>query len=313
MLNISTEVLYYITNKFHPDKQKLIFQSFGLLEAFGLKYYEDKYINLVSKEDTIEDNEKMDKFIHALESDIREIITDHYITLTEQDVELYYLNEIAQGILLLCSLEDYALVLHVLSGDSTPRDKFIALISKYSLLAEYTLYETILDVSEVLIDSLSQLATDKSKNQDTTSIETKYLETLQEFFSFIERTDCIGIRLYNEGYVNLSFSEVLKFIPTDISLYLEPIVTTSIAKASLDILSLLMLGNDSYELPLLQLQKHIQTLIHDTTAITAITTTITDMLTDFKTHLDVVHQTKQQQEQDHAHQASVLKISSTNN
>lgn len=313
MLNISSEVLYYIVNKFHTDKQTVIFQSFGLLEAFNLKYYEDKYINLISKEDTIDDNEKMDKFIQFLEDDIREIITDHYITLTQEDIDLYTLNEIAQGILLLCSLEDYTLVNYILSGDNTPRDKFIALMAKYTLLTEYTLYETIIEVSDALIESLEKFSTDKSKNQDPNYIETKYLNTLQEFFKFIDNTDCIGLRLYSSGYIGLTFDEVLRLIPLDFSLYLEPIILSSKAKASLEILSLLMLGIDSYELPLLQLQKYTPILIHDTTIITTITTIITDMLTDFKTHLDVVNQTKQQQEQDHAHQASVLKISSTNN
>jgi hypothetical protein len=312
MLNISDEVMYYVTNKFHPDNQKFVLDSFGLLEAFGLKFYEDKYINLVSMQDTIDSIDKEDMFITSLENDIRSIIEDHYITLTKNHIDIYTLNEIAHAILLICSLEDYTLVQYVLSADRPARDMFITLVVMYSLLHEFTAMEAIQEVDDKLIQAIDKLAQDKSTEISQESIEQKYNNLVNSFFSFIQNTDCIGRRLYTGGYVNMNYQDLLDLIPMSIPDYIENNLTTNITQAALDILSLLMIAKDTQQYPLLELEKQIPYIVQDTTAITKITSIIKNMLNDFKDYLDVSTATKNHEEEN-ANQTSIPQSSPTKN
>ena len=66
MLNLSDSLYEYIEKIFSYEQQSTIFTSFNLLENFGLKFYEDKYINLLYKEYTISEETKQDTFLFSL-------------------------------------------------------------------------------------------------------------------------------------------------------------------------------------------------------------------------------------------------------
>jgi len=81
MLNLSEYTINYIAVTFQPEVKSIIYNGFSLLEAFGLKFYEDKFIDLIQREDTITSDTKKDMFILLLEEDLKSIISEHKIYL----------------------------------------------------------------------------------------------------------------------------------------------------------------------------------------------------------------------------------------
>lgn len=287
MLNISETLRYYIEVKFVTEVKSIIYECFNIMELFSLKYYEDKYLNLISKEDSIDDSDKLDNFILMLENDLRDIIKDHSVTLEEKHIDLFSLKEICHGLFIVSALEDYSLVEHILTSYINSRDIIIALLSHYSLLEEYVLKETIIEVDDSLINALMLLIKDKEQSFDESYLRQKHEKYLKWFFDFTEKTDSIGYTLYEKGYRQLKLIEICELIPYDLKAYLEGSAKTSVAKVALDILSILILAKDSYEMPLFIYQKDPTIFLNDNELISKVYNILMRILEDFNEYCTV--------------------------
>lgn len=289
MLNLSDLTLHYIENTYVDTLKNDIYQSFILLENFGLKFYEDKYLNLISKSDTISNDDKADIFIFELKTDIRSIIADHYIFLENNiEVSLNELNEIAHFLYIIQNLEDYELISYRLYAEDTPRNIVVDLIAYYSLLSKPRLLELIGSVELAFIKSLQAFIEDKT---DTiTSIEKKHLQHIRLFFKFINNTNCLGLRLFNDGYVRVTLEDIVNLSRIDIVNYIDDLILTNPAQAALDVLSILIICKDTYEIPLLkfkQLNYYFTSKLENVTKLEHI---IFKMLDDFNMFLEVEKQ-----------------------
>ena len=287
MLNISDTLKYYIEVKFTPEVKGVIYECFSVMELFSLKYYEDKYLNLIGKEDTIDVNDKLDNFILMLENDLRSIIEDHGITLEEKHIDLFSLKEICHGLFLISILEDYSLVEHILTSYLDSRGVVIELLKHYTLLEEYELKEMIIEVDDNLINALMLLIKDKIEVFDEDYLRQKHEKYLKWFFDFTEKTRSIGYLLYEKGYRQLSLMEICELIPYDLKSYLENKAKSSIAEVALDILSILILAKDSYEMPLFVFQKDPSVFINDTELVSRVYHILMRMLEDFNEYCTV--------------------------
>lgn len=289
MLNLSESTLHYIENTFIDIVKEDIYQSFTLLENFGLKFYEDKYIDLISKSDTISNDDKADNFTFMLKGDIRSIITDHCIYLDNNvEVKLNELNEIAHFLYIIQNLEDYELVSYRLHAQDTPKNIIVDLIAYYSLLTRSRLLEIVDVVEEILIKTLQMFIEDKTDN--ISSIESKHIKHIKLFFSFINNTDCLGLRFFNEGYVNITLEDIVNLINIDLTNYINELILTNSAQAALDVLSILIICKDTYEIPLLKFKQLNFYFTNKLENVTKLESIMFNMLNDFNMFLEVEKQ-----------------------
>lgn len=289
MLNLSELTLHYIENTFVDIVKDDIYQSFSLLENFGLKYYEDKYLDIISKSDTISNDDKADNFIFTIKEDIKSIISSHYIYLDSNvNVNLNELNEIAHFLYIIQNLEDYDLISYRLFAEDEPKNIIVDLIAHYTLLDRIRLLEIIDTVEVTLIKALQLFIEDRSKDEKV--IEHKYIKHINLFFKFIGDTECLGKKFYNDGFVNVTLEELISLCNVDISTYIDNLILTNAPQAALDTLSILIICKDTYEIPLLkfkQLNSYFTSKLENVTKLEFI---IFKMLTDFNTFLEVEKQ-----------------------
>lgn len=289
MVNLSELTIYYIGVTFQPELQKVIYSSFSILENFGKKFYEDKFIELIQREDSISSDTKRDSFITYLEEEVRTIVEEHYIQLNaESNITLNELNEIANFLYIIQNLEDYDLITYRLYASDSPRNILIDIIEHLTLISKPRLFEIISIVDDKIILSLQNFISDKQDKQE--SIDHKHLKHIRLFFSFIENTKCLGLTYFNECFTNITLKELLELSKIDIALHIDKIILLDKAQAALDCLSLLVLCKDSYELPLLKFKQNTSMFTSSLENVTKLESIILSLLNDFSMFLDVKKQ-----------------------
>lgn len=296
MLNLSELTAYYIAYNFQPELQKTIFNSFTILELFGINFYEDKYVDLIQREDTIDRDNKRDNFIQLLRQDIANVIREHYIYLDyDSEPELYELNEIANFLYMIQNREDYTEVSYRLHSDDSSRNIVIDLIEQLTTTSKVRLMEIIDHVEDTLVEALKGFT--ESRMTDTTpeQLNQTRLKYIQTFFNFIENTECLGLTLYQRGYTNLTLTELNDILTFSIASHIDNHLQYNTAQAALDTLSLLIVTKDDYDIPVLKFNKNTSIFTHKLENVTRLSHLILNMLNDFNMHLEATRQQEQVQ------------------
>lgn len=290
MLNLAEITIYYVNNTFQPELRKSIYDSFSLLESFGRKFYEDKLIDLIQREDDITSDTKRDMFIHTVQKEIEHIIKEHFIFLnTDISVTLNEMNEVANFLYIVQSLEDYSQVSYRLHAEDTARNIIVDLIDYLSLLDKPRIMEIIAHVEDHFIVSLKEFIKDK-EDSDTEKLDIKHLKYLRYFFMFIENTKCLGHTFFNEGYSSLTLHEFNELVSVNIGAYIDKTIMVNRGQAVLDCLSILLVCRDSYELPILKFKQNTNMFTHNLENTTKLEASMLSMLNDFNMFLEVKKQ-----------------------
>jgi hypothetical protein len=289
MLNLSELTLYYINVTFVPDIKKVIFNSFSLLENFGKKFYEDKLIELIQKEDSISSDTKQDTFMMLLTDEVKTIINEHSIFLNKDtNPSLDELNEIANFLYIIQSLEDYDIVSYRLHADDTPRNIIIDIIEHLTLLSKPRLMEMIEVVEPSFVEALKNFITDKQDKSE--NIDFQHLKQIRQFFKFIEETPCLGLTYFNISFINVNLVEFLSIANFNLDAHIDKLILTNSGQAALDCLSLLMLCKDSYELPMLKFKQNTSYFSSKLENITKLEAGMLHILNDFNVFLTAMKQ-----------------------
>jgi hypothetical protein len=285
MFKISVITLYYITYNISPEEHKDIFTSFSLLDNFGIDYYEDKYVNLINNTD-IGNDVKQGMIKNYLRSDVYSIIKDHGILVRdESESTLYDLNEIAHFLYILQKLEDYTLILHMLTSDASARTKMVNLIANYSIISVPRIYDIIGEVSDNFIDNLIKYI--EEKEQQSEGVDDKHIKHIKYFFEFIENTTCLGYKLYNAGYVGMTLIDLVNISKIDFAIAIDEVMKTNLAQAALDCLSILMICVDSYEVPVLRFKQNTHNFTNTLENVTKLEAMMLSIMNDFYMFLQV--------------------------
>jgi len=286
MLNIDEITNYFITVNYTEELKKQIYTSFSLFEQFGIQYYEDKYINLINRSDTIDNDTKRDTFILFLKQDLTAILNEHAIYLdNDQDVLLFDLNECVHFLYIIQNLEDYSLVSYIVHSNNPPKRIFISLMTQYTLLSEVRAMELIAIVEERFIDALKTLIESKPVLSEE-QLNTEHLKYIQHFFNFTDTHTSLGLRLYKTGYTNLTLQELNNILTFNISDYVDKNIVTNLTQTALDVLSLLVITKDNYTVPLLKFNQNNGLFTHKLENVTKLETIITNILIDFNNYLE---------------------------
>ena len=289
MLNLAEITIYYVNNTFQPELKKSIYNSFSLLESFGRKFYEDQLIDLVQREDITSDS-KRDTFYHLVQKEIKNIIKEHFIFLSQEtNVTLEEMNEVANFLYIIQNLEDYTMVSYRLNAEDTPRNIIVDLIDYLTLLDKPRIMEIISHVEEHFIESLKAFIIDKEDSDDET-IDMKHMKHIRHFLNFIEHSKCMGNTFFTEGFSSLTLEEFTRLIRSNIPAYIDKLILVDRAQAALDCLSILIVCKDSYELPILKFKQHTGLFTHDLENVTKLEASMLSMLNDFNMFLEVKKQ-----------------------
>lgn len=294
MININELTLYYIQVTFQPELQKVIYNSFSILEMFGLKFYEDKYTSLIQRDDTLTSDDKRDRFMFLLKQDVNNIITEHGITMdTDADISLNDVNEIAHFLYIVQRLEDYSDVEYRLHSLDTPKNIVTDLIQNLSLMSKSRLLDIISSVSPNLIESLKQFIDDKQPEEETETVDMKHRKYVQAFFSFIGDAECLGRDLYESGYTNVTLEELTNLIPYSLVDNIDKKIIVNAPQAALDVLSILIITKDNYTLPIIKFSKSNQLFTGRLDNVTKLQNVMLKMLNDFTIQLEANKQKEQ--------------------
>jgi len=292
MLNINELTLYYIQVTFHEELRRIIYTSFSLLEMFGLKFYEDKYTELIQRRDTIDVDDKRDNFLYLIKQDIIKIINDHGVRLDmDMDVTLNECNEIAHFLYIVQNLEDYTDISYRLYAQDTSKNIFVDMVESLTLLSKSRLLEIIDYVDDSLITSLKDFIEDRERNLvSVEALDRKRLKYIQTFFSFIGDNKCLGRTLYETGYTSVTLEELTNLLRYNISDYIDKEIISNLPQAALDVLSILIITKDNYTLPLIKFSKFSYLFTNKLENVTKLHATILAMLNDFNMYLEATNQ-----------------------
>jgi len=286
MLNIDEITGFFISISYSEELRKQIYYSFSLFEEFDIQFYEDKYIDLVTRENSIDVDTKRDTFILFLKQDLTAILTEHNINLdNDQDITLEELNELVHFLYIIQNLEDYSLVSYMVHSDNSSKKILISLMTRYTLLSEFRCMELIEEVKDTFIESLKLFIEDK-EILPKEELDKKHIKYINTFFRFTENQPCLGNKLYKQGYSNLTLNELLNIIDFSIFDYIEKNIISNPTQIALDILSLLIITKDNYTIPLLKFKQNIGLFTSKLEYITKIESIMANILVDFNNFLE---------------------------
>jgi len=290
MLNLSDVTSFYIENKFINEMKILILDAFSLMEDFGINFYEDKYIDLITRYEAMPDDDIYTLFNNYIVKDIVEIIEAHGVEVdSDGEPSLSDLLEIAHGLLLLANLEDYSYVRYRVYTEQTSRNVLLDLLERYTLLSRVRLMEVIGEVKETIIESLKSLTVDSEEEEST--IDMKHHKHVSRFFTYIEGTPCLASTLKEKGFgIDLTLEELVNLQTLDMINHIETTSSTNLAQAALDIFSLMVYTKDDFTLPVFKFKKNSHIFTSDADLTMRLHNALFAMVNDFSIFLEACNE-----------------------
>lgn len=291
MDNLSDLLSEYIKTKFTSELALHILTSFKIFSDFELKFYEDSYVDIISAEEDLNSDDVQDLFIVKTKSLLVNILNDHLIHLNDIDGSLEELNQLCQFLLLMQKLEDTYYVSYRIFNTTTNKNKLVDLIERYTLLERFRIMELISHVEDRFMLALEQLVSDKELTYK--QIDKLHLKEWNYFISFINNTDCLGKKYKELGYFNIDFESFISLMNIDLLDKTEKEININHAQLALDIVSILFLCSDTYELPLLNFKKLNPLFCNNIDQVSRLDVTITNMLNDYYSFKQAKEQSEQ--------------------
>ena len=277
--SLSEGLSSYIATQFTPEMQVNLETSFTLLHAMGLRYYEDRFLQILSLQGSIDSEEVCAAFMAALFAMLSDVLDQHHIRIDpDSEVRLAELNELVGFLLLVQSLEDTEQLSYRLSGFDSPRAIISDLLAYYTLTPKYRWAEIVSDVQEDLLIALHLLVQDKQNPEDDPRYSQAYLAGWKDFCEYTEGTDCLGKQLSATGHRAVSLDHLLS--EERVQVWIEDTVHVQPERA-LDLWSLLALSRDYQELPLLGFEKNASLFCPDLEQVSRMKQILSRMLADF--------------------------------
>lgn len=299
MLNLSEDLINYILFVMDEVRQQTTLECFSIFEGFSLPNYEDKYMDLIYSADQMDSGVAQGVFLGHLQADLLTVINQHGIELfPEESSNLAELIEIAACLLLLPKLEDKTYINYRVNSSDTSKNVLTQLLVKYSGLTEFRCMEMIQNVSNKLIEAIKENCA--SAEEDTVPLSTKHKWFVDEFFSFIGDTPCLGRDLREDGYSGkVSLDELLNLLPFHFETKIDKTLEVNPAQSALDILSVLVITTDDFEVPLQKFKEHSELFTTNTVHVTRLSAMMFSIVNDFNLHLAAVKESEKTHANDH--------------
>lgn len=276
---LDEDVVDYIQSTFGDEKADELLRSFELLYGFGLQYPDSEFVDLISSASNTDPSVLNDRFYYRLVEKLVEIIKQHNITI-KKDQPIYLINEFLSGLLLIQYLNDYRDIDYILSSTLPNDEKFAEVIHQVTVLTPLQ----VLDLIDELQDQTVILLQDFVKMRIGPTISKEelpqgLLNKLRSFNEFIEGTETLGRFILDIGMpVGIPIDNYIPYL-------LKQEQTNTPAQTALNILSVLLLSKEGYNLPIVAYRKIANQLFTDLNQITRIETLISRINSDFETFI----------------------------
>jgi hypothetical protein len=257
----------YIAMQFHPSMANLIMNIFNVLNIVEDPFSDQDFLDILSKDDTLDNSGKQDAFILLLHDRLDAIIKAHKLTLIST-ADLEFKLDIIAVFNALQNTDQYEFILSILQTFDEPVDKLARIISFFTTREECDILayidnfqdgEDILAKLQMYLERQSLL---NSVDEDTTDT----IKALRVLRAHYENQFILGISLF-EGGVNLSLSydKILPLAKT----YFKSISKENLLQFVKDVISLTILTKNNNPIKPLDLYKKIAgSYLDDLTQIT---------------------------------------------
>lgn len=284
MLDLQDITIQYLSQKFQPELLSVVLDACTVLQKFTLGNYEHDLIDLITRAEDLDSSDVRDRFVQRIQAEMVALLAEHFINVDEDaEPSLKELTEVGLFLLLLQNLENTEQVAYRVYGFGSGRTILVDLMSVYSTLPRIRVMEILSRVDDRLILAIQAMVGDR---QEEVNAEDHQRQLWQKFYAFISATDCLGGRLHKEGYFGLSLDEMMQLSRFNVQEYLSESVQVRPAQAALDVLSLLYLCRDTYQVPLLGLDKNSLELFYDSDAAGRVRAAVSSILNDFSSWLE---------------------------
>lgn len=283
MLNLDNLTINFIELNYLDVEKPLIYDAFGLLESFGVQYYEDRYIQMIAQSDEMHKEDMLTSFNGFLCEDLGKIVREHYITLNTGDIRLKECAELVRFLWIIQSMENYENVGYRLYAQDSPRNIIVDMVCELVPLSKPRVMELIDSVDAGIVGSIKRLVEDK--------IEASYPShttdpVVAKFVKYIGETPALGNKLINTSTTNVELKDLSLVLDLELPVYIDKLMLTDKVKAALDVMSLLLVCTDGRLDPVGVFKARPEVFSDSTETITALTPLLTRMYQDFRDYAD---------------------------
>lgn len=291
MLNLSDELARFIEISFTDTQLPLIMDSFSMFERFSFQDYEDKYMDLIYDDENTDTVSRDQAFVNLIEGDLLSIVEMHGIRLSKDfTVSTAEFLDICSMLLLIPNLEDKSAVRYrALSGEDA-RTVFVQLLDRYTSITMLRAMDIVESVTEGLLDTIKELCGQEDE-ETLVLIDRNHRTYISKFFDFIKNSECLGLTYYEQGYATkVTTGELLELLTFSMDEYIDKLMLTKPEQAALDILSILIITKEEYELPLNKFKHLSESFTSTMTNVTRISHIMFNIMNDFGVYLEAVNQ-----------------------
>lgn len=272
----------FLRENFTLELQSLIQKAFDIAETFDDRFVEDPFVSMISSESLTEKDTITQTYISRLRQTLGGYISSCGVTLDwEQDITLAELVALCDLLLLIPRLESFELLEYIVNSDHPNRIIFVALGVTLSPLAEVRLMEIVEDVNDELITTLKNIGVEETPQRN---IDPEHQKCWDVFSKFTDKTPCLGKTLRDSGFANNTIEELLAFIPTKTLEEIADRTVTNIPQTALDLLSLMVVGTNTYQDIIGSFKQHVKFFLTDTQLITRTESAFMAMVSDFEVY-----------------------------
>jgi len=252
----------FIINSCSEQLYLLYMKAFELIEEFKFNYDYTKYVNIIT-DDNIDSFSKMGIIDDIIQSDLSEIANFHYIYFSNE-ADLYSKIEVINTLNTLNRIEYTKDIEAVIYSSLEPIDKCCAILSIVSGEDIDFYYRAIDSVDEALINGIKNYLKYKI-NEEVRPIDFNHILTLKKLYEFYGENKTVALSLYKNSYITeyMTINEIKKLIPSDYENWIRECPLQDQVRVAQEILTLLMIGYDSHEDPLLYFTKNSSIFIDE--------------------------------------------------
>ncbi len=282
MADISELTQVFIEENFTSLVQQKIFEALTILDKFEVRFYEDDLENLICLEGMIEKDNQRDLFLEKVGRYLSSVLEEHEVFLNEEhDISLSERVEVCQFLLLVQDLEDKSLLSYRLYSDDNARNIFTSLLARYSYLDEFRAMEIVDRIGVTLIEAMKKICKDTELTEQV--IDAKQKEEWKIFNAFINKSaETIGFVLVDKGYSKINFPDLYNLEKDFIDRSIKQNESSNRPQCAVDVISLLLMCKDTYQLPLMEYDKQLSVLFSNMDNVTGVKYTATQILKDYE-------------------------------
>ncbi len=272
----------YIEANINCDLASDVRSSFILLSLFGDQFAEGYFINTLSLDGVADKNDIYDEFFNLLYKRLNEILSQHFLTINSPP-SLAYVNEIVSALALFQSLDDYETASIILDGEDDDIDKVANIFSGLCSLEVPDILEHLEIESSKFIEGLKEFVRSKEKDLEEPIdqiAQKNILPTMKNLKAFLGENECVGINILKHGYsVGYEFSYYVSLLDVD-----EIVKEDNLVLTALNLLSLLLVSKDTYQLPMVAFDKIVGDFLSTKEQAEKCRLIISAIYTDFLNH-----------------------------